>query len=90
MTTTTPDPLIIGGQPIVIGRIVHHVLDSPAAERVVCVASFVAGVNDAGSLQLVRLDNADRSMAIPWEPSGTVPRTWHWPNADRRQCQGRS
>jgi hypothetical protein len=86
----TPEPLMFGGQPIVVGRIVHLVLDSPATGGTICVAATIVAATEAGSLELVRLDNHDRAMSVPWEPKGVVPRSWHWPDANRRQCQGRA
>jgi hypothetical protein len=81
--------LMVGGQPVVVGRIVHcralRVLGG--SECAPCIV-VTGGVSEDGALvSLKRLDEPDeRFVAAHGDGLGE----WHWPDANRRQCQGRA
>ncbi len=89
----TPDPLVIAGQTVVIGRIVHVAAVVAGSPR--CEPAFVLRTNNHGEALLRDMRHGDEGIYQP-EPRMPValdtPHTkgrWHWPNADDHRCQGR-
>ncbi len=84
-----PDPLLIGGQPVVVGRIVHSITVDFTGARRSCAPMLVLGSTDAGALRLRDFARGDvHDHVFPAEtPEGEG---WHWPDANSRQCQGRA
>lgn len=92
----TPEPIIIAGQPMVIGRVVHLPVTNIAGTRR-CVPCVVLRTNQHGEalIQSLAQDTfrdcvaqPEVRMPVALDAPFTTGR-WHWPNADDRRCQGR-
>jgi hypothetical protein len=79
-------------QIVSVGRVVHFVMPGASGAKPKHRAAMVVGVGEFGIEDSVELtifltaedsrEAVKRQRAVPYEASGKIPQTWHWPERD--------